>query len=200
MKVEHFTTPLADDQYVLGYQLADLRNDGSLELIQGGYQRDTDDLSYAPSMGLLFARDRTGDFGYTTRAVLPFAHEFLISATPVSGATYGISGTAVLLVTRTRDQPLSRFRVIEGANWAVRKLCDIDVVATAAHVAPDVEGGPQRLFVQDANSIHIYSLPELDEIRVLASAGGTGFTIAQLDDDVAQEVIVAATPGRVIDL
>lgn len=194
----HFATTPPLSPGAVGFQLADLGL-GAQELIEGGYQVGEGDQFYAPSISILFARERIGDLSYRTRAALPLLGEYLLSATPSAGNLFGASDPIVLVVTRAKDVPETRLRIVDGASWSSACHYSLPMSATAAAVAPDTSGGPWRLFLQDANSIHVYSLPDLTELRILTSAGGDGFALGQLDDDPAQEIIVAAAPGRIVD-
>jgi hypothetical protein len=198
-EITHFVAPPARDPGLVGFQLADLRVGGEDELIVGGHQASSNESSYAPSFSILSARVRTGEFSYETRAALPLLGEYLVAAIPVDGNAFGVNGTAVLAITRARELPQTRFRVIDGSTWSSVLRCDLDFAATAAQVGPDIEGGALRLYLQDASTIHVYSLTDFHELRVLDGAGGTGFVLAQLDDSESEEVVVAAMPGRVID-
>ena len=197
--IEHFHAAPSQSPGILGFQLADLRGTGELELVQGSYQVGAGDFSYAPSTSLLLARERVGNLSYRTRAALQFPAEFFVGAFPMDGAFVGVSGKAVLLISRARDFDETRVRVIDGLSWTSAGYCSIPFRALAADVAPGAQPGSMELYLQDASAMHVFSLDPLSELRTLPAGAGTGFKLAQLDDDVSPEIILAGAPGRIVD-
>jgi hypothetical protein len=199
LAMQHFVAPAAPLPGAVGFSLATLQDGEAPELIAGGYQFADGDPGYRPSFGVLFARESIGGSAYRIRAALPFDREFFVYVAPIDGTLFGVDPHAVIAITRPRDYDETHVSLIDGAAWSVLGRCSLPVAAAASTIAPDRNGGPSRLYVQDASAIHVYSLPDLDEVRTLTDAGGTGFAIAQLDGDDAEEIVLAGTPGRVID-
>jgi hypothetical protein len=194
-----FITGTAPHPGAAGFSLATLRDGEAPELVSGGYQRGDDDPAYRPSIGILYAREQVTGSQYRIRAALALPHEYLVYAAPVDGTLFGVAPHAIVVVTQSKDRGDTRVNLIDGASWALLERCTLPVTAAAATIGPDTEGGPARLYVQDADAIHIYSLPDFAEVRTLPGAGGTGFAVGQFDDDAAEEIVLAATPGRIVD-
>jgi hypothetical protein len=194
LDIHHFATPVAPIPGAAGFSLAVLREGESPELISGGYQLADDDLSYLPSIGILYAREQVDGSTYRIRAALALEKEFFVSTSPIDGTPFGGPARSVAAITRSRDRVETYFNVIDGAAWKVVARCKLPVAAAAAKIAPDMDGGPLRLYLQDPQAIHVYSLPDFDDVRTIEQAGDSGFDIAQLDDDPAEEIVLANPP------
>jgi hypothetical protein len=193
----HAAPPLAPS--ALGFTLADLRGMGTLELVQGGLQRGTNDLEYEPAITVVSSRERLIGQRYRTRASLKFEGEYPVVASPMGGKLFGIDGHVVVLVTRAKHEATTRVRVIDGPTWTSVRRCDVGFSATTATIAPGSDTGSHELYLQDETSLVIHSLPDLQPLRNLPSGGGSGFVLAQLDEDPQFEAVIARTPGLVLD-
>ncbi|MBN8482722.1 MAG: hypothetical protein J0L88_14155 [Xanthomonadales bacterium] len=198
-ELAHFYAPPALAPAILGFEFADLQGKGTLELVQGGLQRGTDDLEHDPAITVVNARERLPGQMFRTRASLKFEGEYPVVATAIPGAEFGVDGNVVILVTRAKHEAVTRIRVIDGPTWKSIRRCDVDFVAIAAAVAPASDPGSHEVYLQNATSMVIHALPDLQPIRTLASGGGAGFVLAQLDDDDPIEAVLVRTPGRVVD-
>lgn len=166
------------------FALADLDSDGLPDAVFTG----TAGYSYSSALFVL-GRQSNGDIGLKQAIVLPDTTSMrrVLTASP---------GGVAHIYTLAEDGTVRDF-----AGWPLVQQRQFSVAANVVAAAVgDVSGtGSDELVVLTQDHLYAYDVDSGMPLWNYSVAGASDIALAQLDSDPALEIIVAATPGLVID-